>query len=391
MTQPKKILIAPLNWGLGHATRCIPIIDELLRQGAEVILASDGAALELLKKEYPHLPCHALPAYDIRYPFESMVLSMAVQMPKILRGCLKEHFWLNNFLKNNKIDVVISDNRFGFYNKKVKSIFMTHQINIAAPFQFLVNKINRYFIQKFDVCWIPDFETVPNLAGQLSHFHKANSLEIQYLGALSRMKKYAIEKKYKAIIILSGPEPQRTILEKIIIEQLQKEDVQSDLPPKPPLPPKGGSSQKEGNQLDSPPQSRLGRDIVPPYLLVRGVTINDGFELNYKNIEIHNYLITKDLNQKILESEVMIARSGYSTIMDLVNLGMKAILIPTPGQTEQEYLATELMKNHIFYSQTQSELNLKQAFQAVENYKGFDNFFSKNDTLPKIISELLKI
>ena len=359
MTQSKKILIAPLNWGLGHATRCIPIIDELLRQGAEVILASDGAALELLKKEYPHLPCHALPAYDIRYPFESMVLSMAIQMPKILRGCIKEHFWLNNFLKKNKIDIVISDNRFGFYNKSIKSIFMTHQINIAAPFQFLVNKINRYFIQKFDVCWIPDFETVPNLAGQLSHFHKANSLKIQYLGALSRMKKYAIEKKYKAIIILSGPEPQRTILEKKIIEQLQK----------------------EGNQNDLPPQ----------YLLVRGVTINDGFELNCKNIEIHNYLTTKDLNQKILESEVIVARSGYSTVMDLVNLGMKAILIPTPGQTEQEYLATELMKKHIFYSQTQEDLNLKHAFIEVESYTGFDNFFYNNDILPKIISELLKI
>ena len=359
MTQPKKILIAPLNWGLGHATRCIPIIDELLRQSAEVILASDGAALELLKKEYPHLPCHALPAYDIRYPFESMVLSMAFQLPKILRGCLKEHFWLNNFLKNNKIDIVISDNRFGFYNKKVKSIFMTHQINISAPFQSIVNKINHYFIEKFDVCWIPDFEDVPNLAGQLSHFESMSSLKTQYLGSLSRMKRYAVEKKYKAIIVLSGPEPQRSILEKKIVEQLQK----------------------ESSPLDAPTQ----------YLLVRGVTINDGFEMNCKNIEIYNYLTTKDLNQKILESEVMIARSGYSTIMDLVNLEMRAILIPTPGQTEQEYLATELMKNHIFYSQTQSELNLKHAFIEVENYKGFVNFFSKNETLPKIISELLKI
>ena len=369
MTQPKKtkkILIAPLNWGLGHATRCIPIIDELLRQGAEVILASDGAALELLKKEYPHLLCHALPAYNIRYPFESMVLSMAFQMPKILRGCIKEHFWLNNFLKKNKIDAVISDNRFGFYNNQVKSIFMTHQINIAAPFQFIVNKINHYFIQKFDVCWIPDFENVPNLAGKLSHFQSANSLKIQYLGTLSRMKKYVVQKKYRAIVVLSGPEPQRSILEKKIIEQLQKEN-------------------------NAPPQYSLIRENKLPYLIVRGVTINDDFNFNCKNIEIHNYLTTKDLNQKILESEVMIARSGYSTIMDLVSLEMKAILIPTPGQTEQEYLATELMNNHIFYSQNQSELNLENAFNEVKNYTGFVNFFSQNETLPKIISELLKI
>lgn len=369
MTQSKKILIAPLNWGLGHATRCIPIIDELLRQGAEVILASDGAALELLKKEYPHLPCHTLPAYNIRYPFESMLLSMAFQMPKILRGCIKEHFWLNNFLKKNKIDIVISDNRFGFYNKKVKSIFMTHQINIAAPFQTIVNKINHYFIKRFDICWIPDFENAPNLAGKLSHFEGVNALKTQYLGALSRMKKYVVEKKYKAIFVLSGPEPQRSILEKKIIEQLQKED----------------------NSLDASPQPRFILDVVPSFLLIRGVTIKDDFNFNYKNIEIHNYLTTKDLNQKILESEVMVARSGYSTIMDLVNLGMKAILIPTPGQTEQEYLATELMKKHIFYSQTQGEFNLESALIEVKNCTGFVNFFSKNETLPKIISELLKI
>ena len=120
-----KILIAPLNWGLGHATRCIPIVEELRRQGAEVIWASDGAAYDLLKREFPDLEIHALPSYNIRYPFRSMVLSMVIQMPKILRGGIGEYFWLKKFLKNTPVDVVISDNRYGFFSRKTQSIFMT--------------------------------------------------------------------------------------------------------------------------------------------------------------------------------------------------------------------------------------------------------------------------
>ena len=360
MTKPKKVLIAPLNWGLGHATRCIPLINEFQRQGAEVILASDGAALQLLKSEYPHLTCHELPPYDIRYPFDSMVLSIMVQMPKILRGCVNEHIWLNNFLKKNKVDVVISDNRFGFYNKQVHSIFMTHQINILTPFQTIVNQINHYFIKKFDACWIPDYENPPTLAGKLSHPTSKNTLQVTYIGALSRLKKQAVEKKYKAIFVLSGPEPQRTKLEKIILQQLQSQVL---------------SSQNE---------------LQDQYCLVRGVTTKDVLDDNYKNIDIHNYLTTKDLNQKIAESEFMVARSGYSTIMDLAALGMNALLIPTPGQTEQEYLAYELMRNKVFYSQTQAEMDLQQAFTEMKNYRGYVNFFNNENTLFKIISQLLK-
>ena len=359
MYKPKKILVAPLNWGLGHVTRCIPIIDELERQGAEVILASDGAALELLKKEYPQRACYALPSYDIRYPFESMVMSMALQMPKILRGGIKEHFWLKDFLKKNKIDAVISDNRFGMFDKGVKSIFMTHQLNIQAPLQSLVNEINKYCIQKFDECWVPDFEGEPNLAGLLSHEGIASSLNMQYLGSLSRMRKFDAVKKYKAILVLSGPEPQRSILEQKIIEQLENIVTKN---PKMPL---------------------------HSFVLVRGVTQKGGKEIKSDKIEIHNYLTTRDLNVKILESEMMVARSGYSTVMDLVNLGTPAALIPTPGQTEQEYLATNLMQNSIFFSQTQSELNLEKIFLEIHKYAGFNNFALKNDTLQEKISELL--
>lgn len=356
MAKQKKFLIAPLNWGLGHATRCIPIINELLAKGADVQLASDGVALALLQKEFPYLKSHELPAYNIQYPFDNMVLSMAVQSHKILRGCAQEHIWLKRFLQRQNIDIVISDNRFGFFNATVKSIFMTHQLNIKAPFSVIVDFVNAFFIKKFDVCWIPDFENQPNLSGTLGHGGLAKLLNIKYLGALSRMQYAEKEKKYKAIFVLSGPEPQRTIFENIILKQLKTLNV----------------------------------DTPPLYVLVRGLPQATNLMENTQNTIIYNYLTTKDLNEKILESEVLITRSGYSTIMDLANLGAKAVLIPTPGQTEQEYLAQNLMKNNIFFSQSQSDFNILKALKSVESYTGFGKFEQDKDTLNEIITELLK-
>jgi UDP-N-acetylglucosamine transferase subunit ALG13 len=356
LIKPKKVLVAPLNWGLGHATRCIPIIHALQEQGATVLLASDGAAFQLLKKEFPDLAVFELPAYNVRYIFPNMVLSMAVQMPKILRGVWQEHFWLKRFIKTHEIDIVISDNRFGFFNKTVKSIFMTHQINIQAPFQFVVNAVNRFCIKKFDVCWIPDFENAPNLAGTLSHGGLVKSLNVQYLGVLSRMKKKEAPKRYDVAIVLSGPEPQRTALEVKILAQM-KESIFSHY----------------------------------HFVLVRGVTDGKNLDFTLKNLEIHNYLTSRDLNQKIGESSLLIARSGYSTIMDLVALGTKAILIPTPGQTEQEYLARQLAEQKIFFTQKQTELNLAYALKKVDDYTGFGNLFVKEDSLNEIIRNLLKI
>ena len=362
MNRPKKILVAPLNWGLGHATRCIPIIEELRKQGAEVILASDGVAYQLLKREFPDLQIHELPPYNIRYPFRSMVLSMAIQMPKILRGAIGEHFWLKNFLKNTTVDAVISDNRFGFFNKKIHSIFMTHQVNILIPFRLFqpfVNALNHFFIKKFDVCWIPDFEKTPNLAGALAHGKFSKNLIIKYSGISSRFQKAhteSIEKKYCAAIILSGPEPQRSIFEKKIRQQF--------------------------NDLENSDAR---------FLLVRGTQLP--CVTNHKpipNLEIHDLLTSELLNQKIIESEVVVCRSGYSSIMDLVAIQKAAILVPTPGQTEQEYLAAELMRQNEFLSASQDDFDLAKALKSYQKFNNFINFNSKNETLKEIICELLK-
>ncbi|MEL6867345.1 MAG: glycosyltransferase, partial [Bacteroidota bacterium] len=167
-----RVLVAPLNWGLGHATRCIPIIDELLANGFEVSLASDGLALELLKDAYPQLRHYTLPAYAIRYGSANMLWNMAWQWPKILRAIYREHQYLKHLVQQTPFDLIISDNRYGCYHAEIKSVILTHQLRIQLPYPALeqiIAKINKTLIDRFDECWIPDFEVSPGLAGQLSH------------------------------------------------------------------------------------------------------------------------------------------------------------------------------------------------------------------------------
>src|ERR1019366_5512486 len=171
MLSHKRILICLLNWGLGHATRCIPIIRLLRKKNAEIIIAADGRSLELLKQEFPDLEFIRLQGYDINYPTgDSMILKMFFSIPKIVNGIYKEHQILKKIIKEKKIDIVISDNRFGLWNKKIKSIFITHQLMIKTLFaEKLLHRINLYFIKKYDECWVPDVECASNLSGDLSH------------------------------------------------------------------------------------------------------------------------------------------------------------------------------------------------------------------------------
>ncbi|MBK7872558.1 MAG: hypothetical protein IPJ74_18690 [Saprospiraceae bacterium] len=133
----KRILVAPLDWGLGHATRCIPIVQELLDQDAEVLLATNGGAFELLRKEFPTLIVEKLPAYNIRYANGNMYWNVGIQLPKIIKAIVSEYYTLKKLIHQYQIDAIISDNRYGCFSKKVKCIFITHQINILIPNFFL--------------------------------------------------------------------------------------------------------------------------------------------------------------------------------------------------------------------------------------------------------------
>ena len=329
-----KVLVAPLEWGLGHATRCVPIINELLLQNCEVFIAAEGATFSLLKKEFPQITFLPLMGYRTKYSRKRFLLPLKIllQLPKIIFTIYKEHQWLKKILSDYKIDAVISDNRFGLYNSHIYSVYITHQLLIKTNntiTEKIAQKIHYYFIKKYNECWVPDFES-NGLAGELSH-PKRMLRNIKYLGGISRFKTNLLEKKYDILIMISGPEPQRTIFENKILDDL--------------------------------------KTYAGKVLFIRGLPDNKN-ELNYNNIsvEIKNHLSAEELNQAILQSEILISRCGYTTVMDLVKLKKKAILIPTPGQTEQEYLADYLMKRKMFYTIEQKDFSLKDALEATTSF-----------------------
>lgn len=358
-----KILVAPLNWGLGHATRCMPIINELLERNIEVIIASDGTARQLLKKEYPNLKHLELPAYNVSYGKGNMVWNIGKQLPKIVFAMFKEWFVLQRIIKKHQIDAVISDNRYGCWTWKVPTAFMTHQVNIKIPIgwlQRIVNLFNHLALRFFTVVWIPDLPDVVNIAGDLSHGFSLK--HTKYIGILSRMKSLKVGQRYDVGIILSGPEPQRTFLEEKLLLQIKMI--------------------LEKRPIDK----RIHKHIS--FLFVKGKTDLEQFE-EREHLEIHGYLTAKQLNQKMAACGLIIARSGYSTLMDLLLLQKKAVLIPTPEQTEQEYLAQRLEKQGIFYTQSQTDFDLKLAINESKNYNGFQKDFSDSSLLKIAIQDFL--
>ena len=343
MSLQKRILVCPLDWGLGHATRCIPIIRLLLKNNAEVIIAGEGASLELLKKEFPRLSFIVLKGYHITYPHKgSMLLKMMLSIPKIINGIIREHQSLKKIIVQNKIDIVISDNRYGLWNKSIKSVFITHQLMIKTPFaERLMHRLVLFFVNKYDECWVPDVETSANLSGDLSHKYPVTKNTF-FVGALSRFK--ATNEvplySYDLLAIVSGPEPQRSIFEKIIIEQLKQTRLKALV-------------------ICGKPQLNQQKEVIDTITLV-------------------SHLNSGELQEAILQSKIIIARSGYSTIMDLAVLKKKVLFVPTPGQTEQEYLAQKFMQNKLAFAQTQSSFNLQQALIEINNYSGLEYITSNN-------------
>jgi len=331
----KRILVAPLDWGIGHATRCIPVINALINNNYDVILAADGRPMHLLTKEFPKLEIIRLKGYSIKYPkYLPMSISMLLQLPRLLYNIKKEKNTLESIIKDYSIDGVISDNRFGLHTKQVPCAFITHQLKIQSPyFTKTIQRINYQYINKFNACWVMD-DKKNNLAGILSTPKKTPNNTI-YIGPQSRFKYQKIQAKYDFLAIVSGPEPQRTILEKGLKKALKERKEKS--------------------------------------LIILGKPEADNTK-KIGNLTIQSHLNAKDLNKAILSSNLIICRPGYSTIMDLEKLMKKAFFIPTPGQTEQEYLAKIFSQKKICYSQKQSEFDFEKAIKESENYSGFVEF-----------------
>lgn len=332
MKKKKRILVAPLDWGIGHATRCIPIIRELIRENFQVVIAADNRPLHVLIDEFPELETIRFPGYNISYSKSlPMNLNILLQIPKLFLKIKKEHTQLEEIIQSHKIDGIISDNRFGLFTKKIPCVFITHQLEIQAPyFKKEIQRNNYKYINKYDQCWVPDFKS-EGLSGKLSR-PDIMPKNIHYIGPLSRFKKINTEKKYAILTIISGPEPQRTLFEKKILKQLKDRDEKS--------------------------------------IVVLGIPERKK-EKRVGNVIIKNYASSKELNQLIAESELIISRSGYSTIMDLVKLEKRAIFIPTPGQTEQEYLAKYFLNKKICFSENQENFLLKEILEKSTGFRGF--------------------
>ncbi len=352
-TRSPHILFCVLNWGLGHATRSIPIIEELLLQGAQVTVASDGAALELLKSALPGLQTIELQPYDVKYAHSNMYRSIAPQMPKIMRAMQAEKKAVNKLLSNGSFDAIINDNRYGIQpSQDFPSVFLTHQLHIKIGIPIIkqvVNSVVKKIIHRYSCCWIPDTECSSNLSGELSH--TTGYSNIRFIGTLSRLHKLDLQKFYSVAAILSGPEPQRSYLEDQIRQQLRFAPGRSILV--------RGTKNKYTGKIPLPKYS----DIID---------LADAAQMN-----------------TILScSDNVLARSGYSTIMDLTRFGNQAILVPTPGQTEQEYLATRLAQQNYCVTQKQSSLNLANALRELSP-KTRMPFFKQSSLLSDAISDFL--
>ena len=239
--------------------------------------------------------------------------------------------------KEMDIQGIISDNRLGVYYKKLPCVFITHQLTVlTGNTTKLSSKIHRKIITKFNECWVPDVPWSENLSGKLG-VNKDVNIPIKHLGPLSRLEKLNIPIKHDLLVLLSGPEPQRTLLEEKILEELHY--------------------------------------FKGSVILVRGIVDEKVPVLNLqeKHIEAHNYMATKDLERAINSSEMVLSRSGYTTIMDLAKLEKKAFFIPTPGQYEQEYLAERLDEKGIVPCCNQEHFSIGM-LQKISHYKGLSHF-----------------
>lgn len=336
MSSSKRVLFAPLDWGLGHATRCMPLIDRALALGHVPVIAASGRGAALLQEQYPQLEHCDFPGVAIKYgknaAFDTLLLG-----PSLLKGVRQEHVLLETLVERHHINLVLSDNRYGAWSKRVPSVFMSHQLAPLPPKSMYFTKpllqlLLKRWLRPFKHLLVPDFETpIDSLAGDLSHAWLDKRL--RYLGPLSRLQPQPKSMGgYPLVIVLSGPEPQRTIFERLLRQQLRYFDL--------------------------------------PSLLVQGKP-GPISEQQDGHLHIVNALPPEALSVAIQQAELVVARSGYSTVMDLWRLGGRACFVPTPGQTEQIYLAARLAEKEISSYQHQANFNIARAWEERAHFDGF--------------------
>lgn len=347
----KKILIAVLNWGLGHATRCIPLIRQMEHYGFLPVIASDGPALSLLQETFPHLVSYRLPSYNITYSKNAIPLKyhLLLRCPRLIEAFSAERKAVRDIVSKERIDALISDNRPGARSKNIPSVYLTHQIKVlSGSTSYISSSIHSYLINKFDQCWVPDITGNGNLSGEMSEDHTLD-IPVRFLGISSRLRKEKLEIKYQLTVLLSGPEPQREILEKILLKTF--------------------------------------KDYPGKILFIRGKKDPEPMISANNRIEIIDFLTGHKLEEALNRSAAIVSRPGFSTLCDLAVLEKKAFFIPTPGQYEQEYLAERMRAFGISPYCRQEDFSLKKLAE-MEKFSGFKGF--ENSTPSQALFEFFK-
>lgn len=313
--------MSPLNWGIGHAARLVPIAQQLHAQGAIVYICASGAALNLMRIECGFAHFIDDVPFEITYGKSkwTQIVRLLTQLPKMWIQVFREHELLKKIVQQYNLDLIISDNRYGFYHRQIPCIFITHQLQIQLPFgASLINFLNHCFIKKFTACWVPDWEEKEkSLAGKLSR--KKGLKNVQYIGPLSRFRKKATKPGNEAPILylLSGVEPQRSLFEELILKRIAQQPHKA--------------------------------------ILVRGTAMLQPDLHDTPNLKVYNLIDAIHVQALVEQCKFIVSRSGYSSIMDIIQWQKNAVLVPTPGQYEQEYLAAYLAGKKWFYTINQND------------------------------------
>lgn len=300
----KRILFGALNWGLGHASRSVPVIRMLQKHGAEVFLAAEGRARKLWELEFPRATFVQVPEYTIRFPEHPYLsFSLFTQLPQLLRHIQREQEHVEVAVQQLEVHYVISDNRFGFYSKQVPSVYITHQLRVKSAFgSSLPSCWHRAVMNKFDAVWVPDLPGENNLSGELGHDSHVKSAK--YIGIQTRLNVVPPNERIDTLTICSGPEPMRSQFEQGVLQELH--------------------------------------NCSGKHVIVSGKSELSQERQQIGNVTVYNYAGDQLLSQLISNAKTIISRTGYSTLCDVAQFGKAFIGIPTPGQTEQEYLGRYL-------------------------------------------------
>ena len=349
-----KIIYAVCSWGLGHATRSLPVIRKLIDEKHDLSIISNGRSLELLKSELgKNINYFSITDYPMLLSENArqFMAKSFVYWPMFIKRMESGLQSLNKILSKRKYDLIISDARYDMYSKKIPSYFISHQMRIMNPLRINIlekgsERFNLFFFKRFKEIIIPDFFD-DNLSGELSHnLNKIDENKLNYVGVLSDFKKKKMKKDIDYLISISGPEPQRTMLEEKILSQVD--------------------------------------DLSGNIIITLGKTEKEE-EFKTKDIETYSFVGKEKREDLLNRSKLVISRSGYSTILDLAVIGCKALMIPTPGQIEQEYLARYHNKKKTFYSVNQDVINLKNNIKLAEKTSGIKRKCDVNKSIENII------